>query len=59
MESCMFLCFHVKIYMKAQKHACFHVLSPLSATLHHNGKLRVYWVCEVHILQTLHQNEVI
>ena len=33
----------IKNYMKAQKHACFHVLSPLSALifyppLHHNGK---------------------
>ena len=24
MKTCMFLCFHVNFYMKAQKHACFH-----------------------------------
>ena len=35
METRMFLCFHVvKIYMKAQKHACFHVVSPFSAHLY-------------------------
>ena len=31
--TCMFLCLHYKIYMKAQKHACFHVFSPFSACL--------------------------
>ena len=31
METCMFLCFHVKLYMKAQKHSYFHVPSPFSA----------------------------
>ena len=46
METCMFLCFHVQNYMKAQKHACFPVLSPFKfigyfhphPPIHHNGK---------------------
>ena len=37
-----FCVYVIKIYMKAQKHACFHIFSPFSAhlypPLHHNGK---------------------
>ena len=38
----VFCAYSLKIYMKAQKHACFHVFSLFSAhlfpPLHHNGK---------------------
>ena len=30
-KTCMFLCFHVKFYMKVQEHACFYVNFPFSA----------------------------
>ena len=36
-----FCAYSLEIYMKAQKHACFHVFSPFSVhlypPLHHNG----------------------
>ena len=42
---CMLLCFHVYIYIKAQKHARFHVFSPFRASfypqLHHSSKRSV------------------
>ena len=32
MKMCLSLCFHVNFNMKAQKHACFHVKLPISAS---------------------------
>ena len=34
MEKCAFLCFHVILNMKAQKHACFHVNFPFSTNFY-------------------------
>ena len=31
MKTCMFLCFHVRVNIEAQKHTCFHVNFPFSA----------------------------
>ncbi len=57
METCMLLCFHVHIYrktymftcnvhMKAQKHACFHVLLQLVLTFDPHWK-RVHSLCSL------------
>ena len=46
METCIFCAYSLKIYMKAQKHVCFHVFYPFRAHLY--PPLHLAWTDEVH-----------
>ena len=54
METCMFLCFYVEVYMEAQKHACFHVFAPFS-TLEEKLAIDQLWIdtcCDIYFVHS-------